>query len=206
MKRKQRPTTRCMVVEYGFSRKTKSMFKNLIFQTLALISFMGSLTAAAQVYTVANGNVSFDAATPVSSYQGKSSELRGSMDFATQKISFSVLVESITTDNEKRDGHMYELLQIKKNPNVVFEGILDSGIDFGKKTAQTVEAEGNFTLAGTTNKVTIPLVLTPNEKGLQMTASWSVRITDYNVERPTFMFIKVKDRHDLNVEALLKEK
>lgn len=167
---------------------------------------MGSLTISAQVYTVANGNASFDAETPLSSYQGKSSKLQGSIDFETKKIRFSVPVKSITTDIEKRDGHMYELLEVEKNPNVIFEGILGNGIDFGKKTEQTVEAEGNFTLAGTTNKVTIPIVLTPNEKGLQMTASWSLRITDYNLERPSVMFIKVKDRHDLNVDALLKKK
>ena len=167
---------------------------------------MGSLTAAAQFYTVADGNASFDAETQLSSYQGKSKKLQGSIDFGTKKIDFTLPVKSITTDNERRDGHMYELLEVEKNPNVVFEGILGSGIDFSKNTKQTVEAEGKFTLAGTTNKVTIPLVLTPSEKGLRMTASWSVLITDYNLERPSFMFIKVKDEHDLSVNSLLKEK
>jgi polyisoprenoid-binding protein YceI len=195
-----------MVVKDGFSRKTKCRFKNLLLQTIVLISFMGSLTATAQVYTVANGNASFDAATPVSSYQGKSNKLQGSIDFATKKISFSVPVESITTNNEKRDKHMYELIMTGKNPDVILEGMLTGDFDFDKNTAQTVQAEGNFTLAGTTNEVSIPIVLTSKEEGLQMTASWSLQITDYNLERPSFMFIKVKDKHDLNVNAILNKK
>lgn len=182
------------------------MFKNFLLKTIALISFMGSITASAQVYTVADGNAFFDAATPVSAYEGKSNKLQGSIDFATEKISFFVTVESITTNNEKRDGHMYELLEVEKNPNVVFEGKLGNGIDFGKKTEQIVKVEGNFTLAGTTNKISIPISLTPSEKGLQMTASWPLLITDYNLERPSFLFIKVKDKHELNVDALLVEK
>jgi len=31
-------------------------------------------------------------------------------------------------------------------------------------------------------------------------------ITDYNLERPSFAFIKVKDKHFLRVYVLLKEK
>ncbi len=182
------------------------MRKCFLLRTLTLLSFMGSLTACAQVYMVADGNASFDAETPVSSYQGKSNELQGSIDFETKEIRFTLPVKSITTDNEKRDGHMSELLEVEKNPNVVFEGLLGSGIDFSKNTEQTVGAEGKFTLAGTTKMVTIPIVLTPNEKGLRMTASWSVLITDYDLERPSFMFIKVKNEHDLSVDALLKEK
>lgn len=140
---------------------------------------MGSLTAAAKVDTVVDGNASFDARTPLSGYQGKSSELQGNIDFGSKEIRFTIPVKSIRTDNEKRDGHIYDLLDVEKNPNLIFDGILSSGIDFSKNTEQTIGAEDDFTLAGTTNKVTKPLALTPNEKGLQMAVSWSVLITDY---------------------------
>lgn len=198
--------SRCTAVNRGLSCREKPMFKNFLLRTIALVTFMGSLTISAQVYTVANGNASFDAETPVSSYQGKSNKLKGSIDSGTKRIRFTLPVKSITTDNEKRDGHMYELLGAEKNPNVVFEGELVDSIDFSQITEQTVGAEGDFTLAGTTNKVTIPLVLKPDEKGLRMTASWSVLITDYNLERPSFLFIKVKDKHDLSINATLRKK
>ncbi len=176
--------SKCMVVENRFS--------NLLLQAIVLFSFIGSLTIAAQVYTTTNGNVSFDAETPLSSYEGKSNKLKGNIDFSTQKISFTVPVESITTDNEKRDKHMCELIQIEKNPNVLFEGALIGTFNFDKNTSQTVQAAGNFTLAGTTNKVTIPVLLTPKKEGLQMTATWSLLITDYNLERPSFYVHKSK--------------
>lgn len=197
--------SKCMVVENRFMRKTKYRFSNLLLQTIVLFFFMGSLKVAAQVYTATNGNASFDAETPLSSYEGKSNKLKGNIDFSTQKISFTVPVESITTDNEKRDRHMYELIQTKKNPDVLFEGMLTEAFDFHKNIAQTIQAEGNFTLAGTTNKVTIPILLTPKKEGLQMTATWSLLITDYNLARPSFMFIKVKDKHIININAVLNK-
>jgi hypothetical protein len=43
-------------------------------------------------------------------------------------------------------------------------------------------------------------------KGIQLNATWSLLITDYGLERPSLAFIKVNDKHDLSVVAVLKEK
>jgi polyisoprenoid-binding protein YceI len=66
---------------------------------------------------------------------------------------------------------------------------------------------GDFTLAGVTREITIPIELKlVSEETIQLKASWSLLITDYNLERPSFTFIKVNDKHDLSVDALLEKK
>jgi polyisoprenoid-binding protein YceI len=143
---------------------------------------------------------------PLNSYTGESDQLQGTIDLETGNVTFKVPVKSIKTGKDKRDGHMYALLKAEKYPTVVFEGKLIDDFDFDKKAKQTVKVKGDFILAGTTRQTTIPIDLNPVTKGLQLEASWSLLITDYNLERPSFLFIKIKDKHDLSVNALLKER
>lgn len=181
------------------------MSKNLIFFLSLLLLLMGSSTSFAQVYATQAGNAAFKAKMPFNSYTGESDQLQGTIDFETGNVAFTVPVKSIKTGKEKRDEHMYELLEAEKKPNVVFEGKLIDDFDFDKKTEQAMKVKGDFTLGGTTRQINIDINLDSAAKGLQLTANWSLLITDYNLERPSLAFIKVNDKHDLSVDALLKE-
>ncbi|WP_445735919.1 YceI family protein [Mariniflexile sp.] len=181
------------------------MGKNLIFSIILL--FSSNVSINAQNYVVNTGSASFKAKMPLNSYIGKSDDLQGTIDFKDGTMTFSVPVKSIKTDNEKRDGHMYELVKAEKNPNVVFDGKLIDDFNFEEKATQTLNVKGDFTLAGVTREITIPIELKLVSEGtIQLKASWSLLITDYNLERPSIMFIKVNDKHDLTVDALLEKK
>lgn len=119
----------------------------------------------------------------------------------------AIIVKTIKTGNKKRNEHMYELVETEKNPNVVFKGKFIDEFNFKESTTQTVKAKGDFTLAETTRQITIPIDLEIVSKGtIQLNASWSLLITDYNLERPSFAFIKVNDKHHLSMDAFLEEK
>jgi len=181
------------------------MGKNLIYLLLILL-FSSNVSINAQNFKVKEGTASFKAKMPLNSYIGKSDDLQGAIDFKDGTLTFSVLVKSIKTDNEKRDGHMYELVKAVKNPNVFFEGEFIEDFNFEEKATQTLNAKGDFTLAGVTREITIPIELKlVSEDTIQLTAFWSLLITDYNLERPSIAFIKVNDKHDLSVEAILKK-
>ena len=138
---------------------------------------------------------------------GKSDQLQGNINFETGKVNFKVPVKSIKTDKEKRDEHMYELLEAEKNHDVVFDGKLIDDFNFDKKGNQSVRVKGDFTLAGTTREITIPIDLElVSDNTIQLNASWSLFITDYGLERPSIVFLQVNDQHELNLDALLKEK
>tara|TARA_R110002072_G_scaffold28009_2_gene90584 strand:- start:95 stop:640 length:546 start_codon:yes stop_codon:yes gene_type:complete len=181
------------------------MVKNLICLLIMLLASNTFLNA--QEYVVKEGNASFKAKMPLNSYIGKSGDVQGTIDFKDGTLTFSVPIKSIKTGNEKRDRHMYELVKVEKNPNVVFKGKLIHNFNFEENGIQTVKAKGDFTLAGTTRQITIPIDLELASEGtVQLNASWSLLITDYNLERPSFAFIKVKDKHNLSVDVLLREK
>ena len=181
--------------------------KNLIFQLSTLLLFLCSNTSSAQVYSTTNGHANFQAKMPLNTYMGKSDKLQGSINFKTGKVAFQLPVKSIKTDKDKRDEHMYELLEAEKKPDVVFVGTLIDDFNFDLKGKQTVRVKGDFTLAGTTRQITIPIDLELISEGtIQLKASWSLLITDYGIERPSIVFIQVNDKHDLSVDATLKEK
>ena len=182
-------------------------YKNLIYQVSILLLFLSSQTFNAQVYSTTDGLANFQAKMPLNTYMGRSDQLQGSINFETGKVAFKLPVKSIKTDKDKRDEHMYELLEAEKNPNVLFDGKLIDEFNFDKKGNQTVKVRGDFTLAGTTRQITVPLELVLVSEGtIQLKASWSLLITDYGLERPSIVFIQVNDEHDLSVDAVLKEK
>jgi polyisoprenoid-binding protein YceI len=173
---------------------------------LIILLFSSNIGINAQKFLVKEGTASFKAKMPLNSYIGKTDDLQGVIDFKDGTLTFSVPVKSIKTDNEKRDGHMYELVKAEKNPNVVFKGKFIDDFNFEEKATQTLNATGDFTLAGVTREITIPIDLKlATENIIQLKASWSLLITDYNLERPNLAFLKINDKHDLSVDAILKK-
>ncbi len=72
-------------------------------------------------------------------------------DFTDSKIEFSVDVNSINTDDEKRDGHLKspDFFDAEKFPKMIFKA---SSMKAGK-TKGTYDLEGDFTMHGVTKKV-----------------------------------------------------
>ncbi|MEQ8715136.1 MAG: YceI family protein [Cyclobacteriaceae bacterium] len=158
-----------------------------------------------QVYTTQNGKAKFGASMPFNSYKGESDQLQGNINLETGVVEFSLPVKSIKTGIDKRDEHMYELLRAEENPEVIFKGKLQGKYDL-QRGKQTVKVRGRFTLASSTRQVTIEGTLKPEGENLHLSADWSLMITDYGLERPNITFVKVDDKHDLEIYVVLKKK
>lgn len=93
----------------------------------------------------------------VSETEGKFKVYEGSVasktetDFTDAKIEFSVDVNSINTDDEKRDGHLKsaDFFDVEKFPKMVFKA---SSMKAGKVKG-TYDLEGDLTMHGVTKKV-----------------------------------------------------
>ncbi|MEP2771055.1 MAG: YceI family protein [Fulvivirga sp.] len=74
-------------------------------------------------------------------------------DFNGAEITFTADVNSINTDNEKRDGHLKsdDFFGAEKYPKITFKGKLV------KKSNSDYELKGDFTMKGVTKKVTFPV-------------------------------------------------
>ncbi len=174
---------------------------------ILLIGFLlcSSYVMKSQTYDVANGTAFFRAKISINSYTGESKELKGHLDVDTGEFEFHVAVNSIDTGINKRNEHMFELLKSKEYTYVTFKGTLEQPLDVESLGSQTITARGTFTLVGTSKEVSIPLEFSKEKDGLRLKASWKLLITDYNLEPPTKALMKVKDEHEMGVDALLRK-
>ncbi len=183
----------------------KSKKKPIIMLFLWGLLFFGCNNLSAQVYTVEEGKAFFKAKMTLNSYTGESNQLKGKVNFETGLLEFSLSVKSIKTGVDKRDRDMYKLLNVDENPNVLFKGKFIENYDATVKTKQVLQVKGDFTLAGTTNEMVVDIELVPEGNAIRLTSSWDLLITEYNIERPSKLFFKVDDKHDLGVNILLEK-
>jgi len=182
--------------------KTKS--RSIVTILTLLIFLLSIATIQAQKYNVKNGTASFKAKISFNSYTGTSDKLEGFVDFDSNTLEFTIPTKSIETPNKKRNKHMYALINADEFKTVTFKGTFIDNFDVDKKEKQTIKINGDFTLAGVTNKIELNVDLTLDPIGLHFNAAWILLITDYNVEPPSKAFMTVKDEHEMTVDALLK--
>lgn len=73
-------------------------------------------------------------------------------DMTTAKIHFTADVDSISTNNEQRDGHLKsaDFFDAANHPQVVFEGT-----KLEKKSEEAYKLHGNLTMRGVTKPITL---------------------------------------------------
>lgn len=139
------------------------MKKTLV--TAALVAFAG-LSAVAQVkWKIDNSHskVGFSVVhLMVSETEGKFKIYEGNVeskteaDFSDAKIDFTIDVNSINTDDEKRDGHLKspDFFDVANHPKMTFKAISMKPT----KVKTTYELTGDLTIRGVTKKVTLTAV------------------------------------------------
>lgn len=88
-------------------------------------------------------------------YEGTVSS-KSEMDFTDAKIEFSIDVNSINTDDEKRDGHLKsaDFFDVEKFPKMTFKA---TSMKAGKIKG-TYDLEGDLTMHGVTKKVKLTAI------------------------------------------------
>lgn len=83
-------------------------------------------------------------------------------DFSDAKISFEALVDSISTKNEQRDGHLKsaDFFDVANHPKLTFKST-----SFTKKAGDAFELKGDLTIKGVTKNITLDVVYNGTVKG-----------------------------------------
>jgi polyisoprenoid-binding protein YceI len=100
-------------------------------------------------------------------------------DLASSKIDVTIQADSITTRNDKRDGHL-------KSPDF-FDTAKFSTITFVSKKITASEIVGDLTMKGVTKEVTIPATITGPVKGamggdvIGVNGTFTINRQDYGI-------------------------
>lgn len=108
------------------------------------------------------------------------------------KVAVAAKVADFDSDNSNRDSHALEVLEALKYPKITF--VSTSVIYSSDNQAQI---QGNLTFHGITRAVSFPVELGRDGKKLSVKGGFFIQLTDYQVERPSFMLVPIDDRMEL---------
>lgn len=157
----------------------------------------------AQVYLTESGTATFRSEVPLHSFTGRSSHLVGRISLATDTVDFYLDLTTLDTGNGKRDKDMRRTLNTDEYPFASFYGVLITPFDPDSDRQQKATVAGDFSINGITRKVRIQGTLQKTSQGLQVSAGWTLELSDYDIEPPGILFYRVEEEQEITIEALL---
>lgn len=182
----------------------KSVFLNVVFLALAF-------TVTAQ----STGPVSINKAKSSMSFTGTSTlhdweivvnefdgfaEISGAepqLDIAKGKL--NIKVKSFKSHKSSMDNVVFDAMKADKYPNIVFDYLktVKSEVKNGKAF---ITAKGNLTIAGTTREIQLEMTGTQMGTSYQMSGVKSFKMSEFNIEPPSFMFGTVKSGDEIKIK------
>jgi len=180
-------------------------------QTLVYKSAKGSTirldgTSTAHRWTVngrqLDGTIAFRLDLPA----GASSEQIKQALVTNPKATAQVAIPSRTLkgENKEMDKKMYEVLKTKEHPQIDYN-LIDVrvlGDDDSSATSFQLQTTGELTIAGTTRTLDMPMTIEVlDAQHLKISARLAIKMSDYNVERPTTLggLINAGDKVEVRV-------
>lgn len=129
---------------------------------------------------------------------GRSNEIEGALtvEGTTASIDATVQVESIVSDDDRRDGQFRgRIMDVANFPTANFR--TTEPIDFGAVPADgeqlTATAVGELTLKGVTQPVTLEVTAQASGSGIGVLGNIPITFTDYGIDNPSNPGVSLED-------------
>ena len=181
--------------------------KKLLLMLLFILPVAGS--SCAQRYFTKSGTIGFDATSPSSpeKIEGTNRTATCVVDTKSGAIQFAVLMKGFAFERALMEEHFNEnYVESHKFPKAEFKGkIKDTEqIDFTKDGTHSVKVKGDLTLHGQTKEVETTGKLQVTGGKINATASFSVKMSDFDISIPGLVADKVAKTAMINVNCSLE--
>lgn len=164
------------------------------------------------VYRMDEGTslVRFDAKAFMHDFAGKTSKLRGfirvgDLDrFTDAEACVTIDAASLETGIATRDGIMRDdHLETAKFPAIDF--VLKEVEAVGRQTGRwDFRARGTLSMHGVSREIIFPVRARPAEGGVRLAAEVPLKMTDYRIRIPKFLFFAVEDHVVVSFDVIAK--
>ncbi|TVR65699.1 MAG: YceI family protein [Gemmatimonadales bacterium] len=162
-------------------------------------------SAAAQTYFADDGYVEFVSRAPLLEFKGVSNTLTGFVDLEAGTVDFFIDLETLDTDNRRRDRDMRRnYLETARYPFAEFMGEIRSSFDPGSLGDTPVQVVGRFTMREISRDLEVTGSVTREGDGLRLRASWTLELSDFDIDRPRVVFYELSDTQVVNIDILLR--
>lgn len=154
--------------------------------------------------------VKFISDAPVEDFEGVTDNIDGYLMHdgsdvtANSTLYFEVDLRTLDTGIGLRNRHMREdYLHTDKYPYARYTGRITNVSDAGGKKNVTVK--GSMDIHGVKKTLDVTGTLTSTGNGVKIKTAFPVKLTDHKIEVPKFMFLKINEVMQLEVEFQLKK-
>ena len=108
-------------------------------------------------------------------------------------VTLTVPAESLKSGKGAMDKNAYNSLKTDKHKQIIFQ------LSSARVNAKTIICSGNLTVAGTTKPIEIEVAYEDRKGILYCKGAKKIKMTDYHVEPPSFMFDSIKTGNEITV-------
>ena len=114
---------------------------------------------------------------------------------------FTVNAESLKSDHKGLDKNAYKALKSDKYPDITFTSSY-ANVRPNGPNSYVISAKGKMNISGTIKEVWLAAACTvnPQDMSIQSTGSLKIKMTEYNVEPPSFMMGAMKTGDEITVK------
>jgi len=113
-------------------------------------------------------------------------------------LSFSLPAETLNSGKDAMDKNAYKSLKTSSSKNITFQ--LTRVVSVTKSgSGYEVTAEGKLQIAGATKTTTVKALCTPSGNTIKCKGEKTFKMSEYQVEPPSFMFGSVKTGDEVTI-------
>jgi polyisoprenoid-binding protein YceI len=181
---------------------------NKFFVFLLSLTGLGLLISASlfQSYRAEKGKVNFQSKASLEVIRAKSNQLKGAINVENQTFAWSVDISSFEGFNSplQKEHFQESYMEVDKHPRASFAGKIIEKIDFQKNGVYSVRAKGKLNIHGVEQERIIKSTLEIVNKAIKIESTFSVALSDHNIEIPKIVHQKIAEQIEVNVEASLE--
>src|SRR6187397_231887 len=175
---------------------------------LSLMVATASMMTFAQKKTSTSATVAFDATTAIDDLaKAENKTAIAAIDPSKNTVQFEAAIKSFAFSNPKIQEHFNQKNWMNSDefPKATFSGVITNpgAVNFKKDGTYTVNVEGDLSIKGKSQKVTTPATIVVEGKKLKASASFSIKLADYEIDGQPISAGKVSKEPKITVSAEL---
>lgn len=199
-----------------FSLSRPRFYRSLILLGLLFQSGGNTLAAEYHLNRDKTNLVKFISEAPIENFEGVTDKIDGYVlwegagfgvdsNFTNSEIYFEVELAGLDTGIGLRNRHMRDnYLETDLFPYASYKGRI-TAVVLDSANYYTVKSEGIFSIHGIERALSISALVSTIDTNLRVYCEFDIKLTDYNIDIPSLMFLKINETIHLVLDYYLKE-
>jgi hypothetical protein len=169
---------------------------------IILLSLLSTNQAGQDLFACKNARITLFSSALIEDIQAVTSTGVSVYNSTTGELDFSVVISAFQFEKAFMQQHFNsDYMESDKYPKAIFKGKIQEHIDISKEGAYIVNAAGELTVHGITQKRTIQGNLTVKNGIIYMASEFMVKCADHHIDIPQILFYHIAESIKINVSA-----